>query len=53
MNPAMIIIVALAAIIGWFLSAKIFQSTGETVRDIIDEAKYEMTAEDEEDDNDI
>ena len=49
MNPAMIIIVLLAAIIGWFLAARYFHSTGEVVKDILDEAHYEMTVEDEED----
>lgn len=49
MNPAMIIIIGLAAIAGWFLAARIFSQTGEVVKDIIDEAMYEMTAEDEDD----
>lgn len=49
MNPAMIIIILLAAIILWFLAARYFRSTGEIVKDVIDEAKYEMTVEDEED----
>ena len=48
MNPAMIIIVGLAAVIGWFLAARFFRPTGEIVKDVIDEAVYEITAEDEE-----
>lgn len=47
MNPAMIIIVALLAIAGWFFAAKYFSKAGEAVKDIIDEAVYEMTKEDE------
>lgn len=49
MNPAMIIIVGLVAVIGWFLAARFFRPTGEVVKDIIDEAVYEMTAEGDED----
>ena len=48
MNPAMIIIIALVAIIGWFLAARFFNPTGEVVKDVIDEAVYEITADDEE-----
>ena len=47
MNPAMIIIVALIAIGGWFFAARYFRQTGEVVKDIIDEAVYEMTEENE------
>lgn len=47
MNPAMIIIIGLAAIAGWFLAARFFSPTGKVVKDVIDEAVYEMTKEDE------
>lgn len=46
MNPAMIIIVGLVAVIGWFLAARFFSPTGKVVKDVIDEAVYEMTKED-------
>lgn len=49
MNPAMIIIVALAAVGAWFFAARYFRQTGEAVRDIIDEAVYEMSEEDDDD----
>lgn len=49
MNPAIILIVALAAVAAWFLAARYFRSTGEVVGDIIDEAVYEMKADEEED----
>lgn len=45
MNPAMIIIIILGAIIGWFLAARFFRSTGEVVKDAIDEVKYQMSEE--------
>ena len=48
MNPAMIIIIALVAIVGWFVAAQFFRPTGEVVKDVIDEAVYEMIAEDDE-----
>ena len=48
MNPAMIIIIGLAAVIGWFLAARFFHPTGEVVKDVIDEATYELNAEDDE-----
>lgn len=51
MNPALAIIIILGAIIVWFLAARFFRSTGEVVKDIIDEAKYQMSEED--DDGDI
>ena len=47
MNPAMIIIIILCAIIGWFLAARFFRSTGEVVKDVIDEVNYQMSEEDE------
>ncbi len=47
MNPAMIIIIAIIAIAGWFLAARFFRQTGEAVKDVIDEAVYEMTREDD------
>lgn len=47
MNPAIILIVVIGAIIVWFLAARYFRQTGEVVKDIIDEAVYEMTEEDE------
>ena len=48
MNPAIIIIIALVAIVGWFVAARFFRPTGDVVKDVIDEAVYEMTAEDDE-----
>lgn len=51
MNPAIILIVILAAVAAWFLAARYFRSTGEAVGDIIDEAIYEMTADEEETDD--
>ena len=48
MNPAIILIVILAAVAAWFLAAQYFRSTGGVVKDIIDEAVYEMTADEEE-----
>lgn len=50
MNPAIIIIVILAAVIIWFLAAKLFRPTGEVVKDVIDEAVYQMSEEDDETD---
>lgn len=48
MNPALIIIVILGAIIVWFLAARLFRPTGEVVKDVIEEAVYQMTEEEEE-----
>lgn len=48
MNPALIIIVILGAIIVWFLAARFFRPTGEVVKDVIEEAVYQMTEEEEE-----
>lgn len=50
MNPAIILIVVIGAIIAWFLAARYFRSTGEVVGDIIDEAVYEMTSDEEDED---
>jgi Sec-independent protein translocase protein TatA len=47
MNPALIIIIVLVAIIVWFLAARLFRPTGGVVKDIIDEAKYQMSEEDD------
>ena len=47
MNPAMLIIIFLVAIIGWFLAARYFRSTGEAMKDVIDEVKYQMSEEDD------
>lgn len=47
MNPAMIIIIILVAIIVWFLSSKFYKPVGETVKDVVDTAIYEMTSEDD------
>ncbi len=49
MNPALLIIIILGAIVVWFLAARFFRQTGEVVKDIIDEAKYQMSEEDEND----
>lgn len=48
MNPALIIIVILGAVIVWFLAARFFRPTGEVVKDVIEEAVYQMTEEEEE-----
>ena len=48
MNPALAIIIILGAIIVWFLAARFFRPTGEVVNDVIDEAIYQMTEEEEE-----
>ena len=48
MNPALAIIIILGAIIVWFLAARFFRPTGEVVKDVIDEAIYQMTEEEEE-----
>ncbi len=48
MNPAIVIIMLAGAVILWFLSAHIFRATGEVVKDVIDEARYQMCDYDEE-----
>ena len=53
MNPAIIIIIFLAVVIGWFLAARFFRSTGEVVKDVIDEARYQMSEEDEDEERSI
>lgn len=49
MNPAIIIIVLIVAIVGWFLSASIYKAVGSHIKDVVDTAVEEMS----DDENDI
>lgn len=48
MNPALIIIIVLAAIIAWFLLARFYKPVGTTVVDMGEYAINEMKEEDDE-----
>lgn len=47
MNPALLIIIILACIAIWFLSARFYKPIGKTVLDIGENAINEMMEEDE------
>ena len=49
MNPAIILILLIAAVIGWFLSAGIYKAVGEHIKDVVDTAVEELA----DDENDI
>ena len=49
MNPAIILILLIAAVVGWFLSAGIYKTVGEHIKDVVDTAVDEMA----DDENDI
>lgn len=49
MNPAIILILFIAAVVGWFLSAGIYKTVGEHIKDVVDNAVEEMS----DDENDI
>lgn len=49
MNPAIILILLIVAVAGWFLSAGIYKTLGTQIKDVVDNAVEEMA----DDENDI
>lgn len=49
MNPAIILILLIVAVAGWFLSAGIYKKLGTQIKDVVDNAVEEMA----DDENDI
>jgi hypothetical protein len=46
MNPAMLILIFIGAIILWFLCSSLYKTVGETVGDVIESAIHEIKSED-------